>query len=174
MDAVAPGPAGARHGLIRRLAAALYDGLLVGAVLMAGTALALVASGGRALSLSGAGAVAATGYRLLLLLLVYLYFARSWTRGGQTLGLKAWRLRTVTAGGLTLSWARAAWRLALAGPLWLAAVAGSALGILHRAPWWAAALAALPLAISLAPLAWGQPALHDRLTGTRVVPVLER
>jgi len=159
------------RGLLRRLAAALYDGLLVGAIAIAGTALALAASGGRSLTESGAGAVAAIGHRALLVALLYLYFGRCWTRGGQTLGMKAWRLRALTVTGLPISWPRAALRLAWAAPLWLAAVAGTLLGFSHRAPVWAAPLGWLPLAISLVPLAWGQPALHDRLSGTRVVRV---
>ena len=159
------------RGLSRRLAAALYDGLLLGAVVLAGTALAFAASGGRSLTAAGAGAIAAVGHRLLLLLLIYLYFGRSWTRGGQTLGMKAWRLRALTVTGSPVTWPRAALRLAWAAPLWLAAVAGTLLALSHRAPPWAAPLGWLPLAISLAPLAWGQPALHDRLSGTRVVRV---
>ena len=162
------------RGLLRRLAAAFYDGLLVGAIVIAGTALALTATGGRALTGTEAGALAVVGHRLLLLFLIYLYFARSWTRGGQTLGMKAWRLRALTVAGLPLSWPRAALRLAWAAPLWLAAVAGTLLGLSHRAPVWAVPLGWLPLAISLAPLAWRQPALHDRLSGTRVVRVAPR
>jgi uncharacterized RDD family membrane protein YckC len=165
--AAAPLAAAGLRGLLRRLAAALYDGLLVGAILIAATALSLAASGGRPLT----AGVAAIGHRLFVLLLIYLYFGYCWTRGGQTLGLKAWRLRTLALSGSPLSWPRAALRLAWAGPIWLAAVAGTLLGFSHRAPLWAVPLGWLPLAISLAPLAWGQPALHDRLSGTRVVRV---
>jgi uncharacterized RDD family membrane protein YckC len=166
----APQPAAGLRGLLRRLAAALYDGFLLGAVLMAATALALAFSGGRPLTVAASGAVAAMGHRVLLLLLVYLYFGRSWTRGGQTLGMKAWRLRVVTTTG-ALGWPRAALRLACALPLWLTAVAGTLLGLSHRAPLWVTPLGWLPLAVSLAPLTWGQPALHDRLSGTRVVRI---
>jgi uncharacterized RDD family membrane protein YckC len=162
-------PAAGWRGLLRRLAAALYDGLLLAAVLIAATALTLAASGGRSLTVAGSGVVGAVGHRLLLLLLIYLYFGRSWTRGGQTLGMKAWRLRALAVTGSPVTWRRAALRLAWAAPLWLAAVAGTLLALSHRAPLWAAPLGWLPIAISLAPLLWGQPALHDRLSGTRMV-----
>jgi uncharacterized RDD family membrane protein YckC len=48
------------------------------------------------------------GLQLLLLAVTAAYFVASWTRGGQTIGMRPWRLRVVAAGGGALS-ARQAW-----------------------------------------------------------------
>ena len=42
------------------------------------------------------------------------YFVISWTRGGQTIGMRAWRLRVVGADGLPVAWPRALLRFVIA------------------------------------------------------------
>lgn len=42
------------------------------------------------------------------------YFVVSWGRGGQTIGMRAWRLRVVGADGQRLPWSRALLRFAVA------------------------------------------------------------
>ena len=42
------------------------------------------------------------------------YFVISWGRGGQTIGMRAWRLRVVGADGQRLPWSRALLRFAVA------------------------------------------------------------
>jgi uncharacterized RDD family membrane protein YckC len=42
------------------------------------------------------------------------YFVLSWTRGGQTLGMRAWRIRVVAADGGALPWPRALLRFTVA------------------------------------------------------------
>jgi uncharacterized RDD family membrane protein YckC len=56
------------------------------------------------------------------------YFVVSWTRGGQTIGMRAWRLRVVRADGTTLSLWRALLRF------FIALISFAALGIGF---WWA-------------------------------------
>ena len=53
-------------------------------------------------------------YRAWLLLVAFAYYGVSWRLGGQTIGMKAWRLRVVPDAGVALSWPRAALRFAVA------------------------------------------------------------
>lgn len=73
--------------LWRRLAAAIYDGLLVLAICMSITVLAAPA-----LAFVG-GSHDRAVLQALMVLGNWFYFTRSWTRGGQTLGMRAWHLR---------------------------------------------------------------------------------
>lgn len=58
------------------------------------------------------------GYRLTLQLALLAvsagYFVLSWTRGGQTIGMRAWRIRIVAADGGALPWPRALLRFGVA------------------------------------------------------------
>ena len=92
--------AAARPGLLRRLAALIYDTLLLFAVLFAATVPAVIVTGGEAV---GPNHPAFTAY---LLAVSYLYFGWCWTRSGQTLGMRAWRMRVRTRGGEPLGWGR--------------------------------------------------------------------
>ncbi|GAB3734729.1 RDD family protein [Luteimonas pelagia] len=82
-------------------------------------------------------------------LLAGLYATTSWRRGGQTLGMRPWRLRLVTADGAPPA-TRALWLRFAVGTLSLAA-AGAGF-------WWAW--------IDRDRLAW-----HDRASGTRLVRI---
>lgn len=52
--------------------------------------------------------------QMLVLLLTASYFVISWTRGGQTIGMRAWRLRLIAEDGSRMTTARAIWRFVLA------------------------------------------------------------
>ena len=115
--------AAARPGLLRRLAALVYDSLLLFSVLFAATVPALVVTGGEAV---GPSHPAFTAY---LLAVSYLYFGWCWTRSGQTLGMRAWRMRVRTREGEPLGWGRSLVRFTAAmvsigaagiGLLWVA------------------------------------------------------
>jgi uncharacterized RDD family membrane protein YckC len=80
-------------GLMRRIAAMLYDAILLYAVLFVATVLVLPLSHGRAIHSGN------IPYTLYLLSCSYVYFAWQWTRYGQTLGMRAWRLRIINASG---------------------------------------------------------------------------
>ncbi len=71
---------------IRRLASIIYDALLLIAVLFVATAIILPFNEGHAID------TAISFYQLYLLVITFLFFAWFWTHGGQTLGMRAWRL----------------------------------------------------------------------------------
>lgn len=106
-------------GLWRRLAAAVYDlFLLVGIWIVAVLAL-LPFNGGEA------PAGDSWWFRAYLLFVPCLFFGWFWTHGGQTLGLKAWRMRVRCVDGSPVTWERALLRYLGAWAAWL-----SVLGIL--------------------------------------------
>lgn len=74
-------------GLLRRLAAILYDSMLLGAILFL-AALPVAPLLGEAPSTAGL-----LVFRLYLLLIIFGFFAWFWSHGGQTLGMRAWRVR---------------------------------------------------------------------------------
>jgi uncharacterized RDD family membrane protein YckC len=164
--------AGRPAGLLRRLAALLYDLLLVAALAMAATFAMLPLSDGEAILASTQGAIA-HAYRAVLLLLVFGYFGASWTRSGQTLGMRAWHIELRSEGGGRLRWPGAAARFALGACMAVLA----ALGGFHLAR------PASPLAVAgavalLAPLvlnfAWtlvdsGKRSVQDLAGGTRLL-----
>lgn len=81
--------------LARRFAALAYDALLLLALLFIATIPWAVAARGEPLAPLGRMA-----YQLYLIGVSGLFFAWFWTHGGQTLGMRAWRLRvTADAGG---------------------------------------------------------------------------
>lgn len=142
-----------RAGLIRRLAAIMYDWLILAALWMAAMALALVLVA----VLNSTGVIVLANYTdhadfisqhkiwfqlysLLWFGWFYLYF---WYQGGQTLGMRAWRLLLVQQNGAAISLKQAALRALTSlfglGNIWL----------------W---------------LRWGKGlALQDQLTNTQVI-----
>lgn len=134
----------ANVNLIKRLLAALYDWLLVLGLMMVGSVPAVALLG-------DAIAPGDPLYRLSLVGLAAAFFVGFWTHGGQTLGMRAWRLRLVTGNGedsLTpVSLRRALLRFAAA---WLSLLPAG-LGF-----WWAL--------IDKQRLCW-----HDRISGTRLI-----
>lgn len=132
-------------GILRRIAAAFYDLLLVLALLIIATALLLPLTHGQAIN--SADPLAHTFYQLYLLTLVFVFNGWFWTHGGQTLGMRVWRLRLVDESGGTISWRQALIRFACAIPAWLLCM----LGI-----FW--------IRFSTNRLAW-----QDRASGTRVI-----
>lgn len=58
-------------------------------------------------------------FKGVLLLVSYLYFAFCWRRGGQTLGMKSWRIRVVNASGARLGWAQTVLRFGAGALSWL-------------------------------------------------------
>jgi len=127
----------ATPGLPRRLASMVYEAILLFAVAFLAAWVFFFASGGRDAT---AGAM-----RHLLQLCIGLFFAAyflwSWLRGGQTLAMKAWRIRLID-----ITPASALLRLILAALL-------------------------VPTGISLiwALFDRDRQFLHDRLAGTRLV-----
>jgi uncharacterized RDD family membrane protein YckC len=141
IDTTQTSPAPPCAPLARRLAALLYDALLVGGLLFVFTLILVVLRGGRAIDPD------TLWYRASLVLVAFLFCGAFWTRGGQTLGMRAWRIRVVALDGRGLSWPRAALRFAAS---WLALLP---LGLGY---WWAL--------FDPERCCW-----HDRLSATRVI-----
>jgi uncharacterized RDD family membrane protein YckC len=72
-------------GLLRRFAAILYDSLLLFSVLFFATGLFLV--------VIPMESSTQPIFRIYILMVSFLYFAWSWLRGGQTLGMMAWQIQ---------------------------------------------------------------------------------
>jgi uncharacterized RDD family membrane protein YckC len=128
-------------GLGRRLASALYDVLMVAALLLVATFPFLAAMGD-----------STSGWRRHVLQLWVVavaggYFTWFWTHGGQTLPMKTWKLRLVRWDGAPVSVGRALHRYLLA-----------VLGLL-----------ALGLGFLWALVDRDRQFLHDRLAGTALV-----
>ena len=102
-----PLPPSSLAWLPRRLAAIVYDSLLLTGVLFGATALALGLAaallGGEALKLHNplAGNPFFSTY---LLLVCFFFYGGFWIYGGQTLGMRAWRLRVQRRDGRGIGW----------------------------------------------------------------------
>jgi uncharacterized RDD family membrane protein YckC len=91
----------------RRLAAGLYDLLPLAAILMIATALVF--------PFTQSGIAPGTlWYQLMLVLVAFAYYGVSWRRGGQTIGMKAWRLRALPEAGGAMTWSQVALRFVIA------------------------------------------------------------
>jgi uncharacterized RDD family membrane protein YckC len=128
-------------GLLRRLAAILYDLLLLIALLAVATTLITLPFG-----MPSGGAFLAFQW-FLFEIIPLLFFTGFWWRGGQTLGMRAWHLRVVRMDGSSLSWGDALKRH-------LAALLSC----------FAFGLGFLWVLVDRDALAW-----HDRLSGTRLM-----
>lgn len=90
------------------IAAIIYDGMLLLSVLFIATFLLL--------PLINSGAIESGNpiYKLFLLLITYFYFCWQWHAGGETLGMKSWRLKVKNADGINPSWPQATLRFVCA------------------------------------------------------------
>jgi uncharacterized RDD family membrane protein YckC len=124
--------------LFRQMAAMLYDSMLILAVLFFASAIAVAFHHGEAIESS-------ILFKLYLLLVAFTYYAWFWQKSGQTLGMRAWKIRIVDADGVNPGWATCYLRLCCALLSWSCL----GLGYLWRLfkPW-----------------TW-----HDRLSGTRII-----
>jgi len=118
-------------GLLRRLAAILYDSLLLLAILFVATLPRLAMSEGEAVPASD------PLFRLYLIAIGLLYFIWFWTHGGQTLGMRTWHIKVVRSDGGRLTWRMAVLRGVAAVFAWVLAGAGfwSALLREDRSTW---------------------------------------
>ncbi len=95
----------------RRFAALVYDLLAVVAIVMVVGLLAQLATGGHIAD--DKGRLVAWWYQPLQGLVIGAYFFFSWTRGGQTLGMRPWRIRVTDAQGHAVGGRRGLLRLAV-------------------------------------------------------------
>lgn len=150
--------------LWRRLVALVYDLLIVVAIVMVVGLLCQLATGGRLIE-TGAHAVVPLWYQVLQGVVVAAYFIASWRRGGQTLGMRPWRIRVSRDDGNTISMQQAVIRvLVAAAPLLLLALEPS-IGL--RATLWAV-LGAWALWFGVALFDPRRRALHDLAADTEL------
>jgi uncharacterized RDD family membrane protein YckC len=122
-------------GLARRLAAMAYEALLVFAVAFFASWIFFFASGGR----DATRGVARAELQVFILAVLAAYFLWCWLRGGQTLAMRAWKIRLVE-----VTPGKAIARFLIAAAL-------------------------LPLSILWAFFDRDRQFLHDRLAGTRLI-----
>jgi uncharacterized RDD family membrane protein YckC len=122
-------------GLARRLASMAYESLLVFGVAFFATWIFFFASGGR----NATAGVARAELQVFILLVLAGYFLWCWLRGGQTLAMRAWKIRLVD-----VTPGKAAARFLIAAAL-------------------------LPLSILWALVDRDRQFLHDRLAGTKLI-----
>lgn len=154
----------AAAGLGRRMASFVYEGVLLFGVLM--TAGLLYG----ALTDQRNAMLGRHGLQAFLFVVLGAYFGWFWSHGGQTVAMKAWRIRVLRVDGSPLSMTRALLRYALAW-LWFAPAL--------VALWLGGATAAGPVAAALTAGVAAYAALtrlhpdrqfwHDAVCGTRLV-----
>ncbi len=150
--------------LRRRMAAFVYEGvLLFGVLMIAGYLYSSLTQQRHALQ-------GKTGLQAFLFVVLGIYFAWFWSRGGQTVAMKAWHLRLVDVHGAPVSQARALARYVLSwlwfvpalAAIWLSGLrgGGAVFGML------------LAGVLGFAALAFLRPDRqfwHDAVCGTRVI-----
>ncbi|MBT8419718.1 MAG: RDD family protein [Gammaproteobacteria bacterium] len=122
---ISPDPTTSRPaGLLRRFGAMFYDGLILFAIIICAH-LPLQVFLGTAVILPGD--TWHTAYQGYLLGVCFLYFGWCWTHGGQTLGMRTWRIYLRNKGNGDLSWGQSlirflcailSWSVFGAGFLW--------------------------------------------------------
>ena len=125
-----------------RLISLAYEGILLFALLFVASYLFL------GLARDAQSGFARVLFQIYLLSVCGAYFVFCWTRTGQTLPMKTWRLRVVTQAGEALGMGRAFRRYLFAVP-----------GVLSG------------ISLLWAPFDRERQFLHDRLAGTRIVRV---
>ncbi len=101
-----------KPGFLRRLTATFYDLLLLIAVLFVATALLLPLNGGKAFTAQQ------FFFPFYLLLVSFFFYAWFWTHGGQTLGLRAWKIKVLTLDMKPINWKQALLRFTVAIISW--------------------------------------------------------
>lgn len=94
----------------------VYDSLLVVALLMVAAAVVVIPIGGEIRP-------GTFWFQLYLVAVWWAYFAVCWRMGGQTVGMRAWRVRLVTENGDYIGWTGSALRF------FVAAVSAAAAGM---------------------------------------------
>lgn len=154
----------ASPGLGRRLAALIYEGLLLFGVLM----LAGWLYGG--LTQQRHALEGRLGLQVFLFLVLAIYFVWFWTHGGQTVALKAWRMKVVTASGVPLTQSRALARFALSWLWFLPSLGAIQLAGLHSGAAIGTTIVAGALAYAVTIYLHPQRQyLHDALCGTCII-----
>ena len=122
-------------GVIRRLAAMVYDSMLLFGVLFIATLIpALIISPDSAAQIQNNDTLRdavptlhGIGFRFYLMMVIITFFCWFWHRNGQTLGMQAWRLRIENVDGSNISLKQCLIRIL---------TATLSLGLLGMGYWW--------------------------------------
>lgn len=123
--------------MLRRIAALAYDSLLLVALFFVITAITTI-------TLNDGESIEHWSYKMILLAVAYLFFDWFWRHGGQTLGMRAWRIR-------------------------LSAVDDKAITRKHTISHFACGLLLFGLTLLFMFTNAHQQALHDRLSKTKII-----
>ena len=124
--------------LIKQLAAMLYDGFLILAILFVATVIALLFNKGEAIESSPV-------FTLYLVLVIFLFYSWFWSKCGQTLGMRVWKIQIINDYGRNPAWQVCILRLVFA------VFSMACLGLGY---WWRL----------FRPYTW-----HDKLSQTRII-----
>ena len=105
-------------GLPRRLAAMVYDSLLLLALLLIATACFLPLTGGTAITWERFP-VLWLSHKLVVAAVIVGFYGIFWTRRGETLGMTSWRLRVERLDGTLLTWRDTLVRIGAAVLSWM-------------------------------------------------------
>ena len=149
--------------LTRRLLAFFYDVLLLLGVLFAVSACAVAINKGEA--------VTHPAYYLSLILTAFVFFGWFWTHGGQTLGMRTWKIKIISDNGDRISWKQSAIRFVTALVVIIPAMMGLTWWFSDTKPRLTAVLVMLPAMLGLLWLLFDQERLawHDKLSKTRLI-----
>lgn len=96
-------------GAAVRLAAVVYDGLLVLALVVLVGAILIIVGTSASMSTAGKAAPLSANYQNFVLFpsfvaVTFWFYGQFWRRSGQTLGMQTWRLKTMRPDGYLLDW----------------------------------------------------------------------
>ncbi|MCW8831219.1 MAG: RDD family protein [Gammaproteobacteria bacterium] len=102
--------------LLRRIMAIVYDLFLLAAILFLATALANAVNQGKAIDQNSPYIILLDIY---LISISFLYFGWFWTHGGQTLGMKTWKIKLINNDSHRITWKQVLIREITAVASWL-------------------------------------------------------
>lgn len=100
----------ATPGLARRLAAIFYDAWLIAALWLIGATIDFAVQS----ALGTADSPVRRPLETFILASPFLFYGWFWTHGGQTLGMRAWRMKLLDEHGRPVTWRRSVVRVAAA------------------------------------------------------------
>lgn len=99
--------------LLRRLGAIFYDSFLLLTVLFVASFIIVIPTGIKPED------PFFFLFQLYIFVIAYLFYAWCWTRGGQTLGMRTWKMKLVYEDGSKVTWGQALLRFVVAIFSWL-------------------------------------------------------
>ncbi|MDO8826250.1 RDD family protein [Methylophaga sp.] len=102
-----------KPGPFRLLGVMLYDIMLLVSVLMVATAVAVAFNGGEAIGANN------PFFFIYLIGVAFVFYGWFWTHGGQTLGMRAWRIYLISGNNTGISWQQAFLRFVVGIFSWL-------------------------------------------------------